>query len=299
MSFLRFYEEISSIRGFNPEKYLENKVYLINEFFKNERRDSVVVGISGGIDSALVVNIFNKAAQAKDSPIRMIVGLILPVSGSGTTGQNKAKDKALEVLNKIPVACQVMDLSPAYDSIVAQGGGSAWAQGQMASVLRTPALYYQAALLQDAGYRSIVSGTTNRDEGAYIGFYGKGSDGMVDIQPIGDLHKSEVVLLSKMLNVPVEIQIAPPAGDVWDGRVDEQMIGAPYWFIESYLIMLEKGRFDLLEMLGQEERTKADRWMENIEKIHKTNLHKYQVGLPARFVDVIPRCVPGGWSSKL
>jgi len=142
---------------------------------------------------------------------------------------------------------------------------------------------------------SIVSGTTNRDEGAYLGFYGKGSDGMVDLQPIADIHKSEVFKTSKLFNIPNEVIEAVPSGDVWDGRNDEQMIGAPYQFIEAYLIMLEKNRLDLLDELEIGDKEKAKLWISNIEKIHKTNLHKYKVGLPARFIDVMPRCVPGGW----
>jgi hypothetical protein len=58
--------------------------------------------------------------------------------------------------------------------------GTAWASGQLVSYLRTPMLYYQTALLTEQGFRSIACGTTNRDEGSYIGFFGKASDGSID-----------------------------------------------------------------------------------------------------------------------
>lgn len=296
MNFLEMYEDLSMARAFKPDQYLKKKLFKINEFFQEEKLDSVVVGVSGGIDSALVINLFNEASKLPDSPIKKVVGLILPIIGQGVTSQIKAKEKAVEVCEAAGVEYHVVYLTDAYNSMVKETGGNAWTQGQMASVLRTPMLYYWAALLQEQGFRSLVSGTTNRDEGSYLGFFGKASDGMVDIQPIGDLHKSEVILLSRKLRVPVEIRIAKPAGDVWDGRVDEQMIGAPYWFIESYLLMKEFGNFQsMLADLDPEEAEKAIKWAENIEKLHKTNEHKYKVGSPARFIDVMPRVIPGGW----
>src|SRR5690606_27646773 len=112
-----------------------------------------------------------------------------------------------------------------------------WDEGQLASIVRTPCLYYNAAILQSQGFKSIVVGTTNRDEGSYIGFFGKASDAMVDLQPIADIHKSEVYEVAKLLNIPQEIIDAKPRGDVYDGRCDEEMIGAPYWFLEMYLLM--------------------------------------------------------------
>ncbi len=164
----------------------------------------------------------------------------------------------------------------------------AWSEGQCLSVVRTPALYGAAALLQAHGLRAVVVGTTNRDEGAYLGFFGKASDAMVDLQPISDLHKSEVRALALRLGVPAEVVDATPSGDVFDGRSDEAMIGAPYDVVEAVLRLRELGRDPTLA--GHEATAAVDR-------LHAVNAHKYRVGSPAVHLDVMPRGVPGGWDN--
>jgi hypothetical protein len=131
----------------------------------------------------------------------------------------------------------------------------------------------------------VVVGTTNRDEGAYLGFFGKASDAMVDLQPISDLHKSEVRALARHLGVPDDLVDAVPSGDVHDGRVDEEMIGATYDDVELALRMRE------LELPA--------RGPAAIERKHVENAHKYRVGDPAVHLDVMPRGVPGGWSDTV
>src|SRR5213075_1289727 len=132
-----------------------------------------------------------------------------------------------------------------------------------------------------------VVGTTNRDEGAYLGFFGKASDGMVDLQPISDLHKSEVRALARHLGVPDDVVDAVASGDVHDGRNDEQMIGASYDEVEAFLRLRE---------LGLDPALCGARALAAIERQHATNRHKYAVGSPAVHLDVMPRGVPGGWS---
>jgi NAD+ synthase (glutamine-hydrolysing) len=153
-------------------------------------------------------------------------------------------------------------------------------------------LYYSAAILQAQGQPSLVVGTTNRDEGAYIGFFGKASDAMVDLQPISDLHKSEVYALAEKLGVPKSVQEAIPSGDLYSGQLDEELIGAPYWFLELYLRLLEEG---MSLSLNPVEQCLFERYQANIERLHRQNLHKYKVGSPAIHLDVLPRRILGGW----
>ena len=120
---------------------------------------------------------------------------------------------------------------------------------------------------------------------------------MVDLQPISDLHKSEVYALAKLLEIPQDIIDAPPAGDVYDGRVDEEMIGAPYWFVELYLLYLSAQDESLLQTLSDEERQQFEHYQANLEELHRKNAHKYWVGSPAVHLDVYERFVPGGWQS--
>lgn len=316
---VNFLNTLRKKRSFDTAVYVEKKSKAINQFFKENKLDSAVVGMSGGVDSAVVYSLLDHASKMKNSPIKKIVGLIMPIYGSGTTNQTEAMNKAKDFCQyKIKehhfTNCEfhVCDLTPAYEAFIRCGmyHDKPWSNGQLASIVRTPCLYHHAALLQENGFNSIVVGTTNRDEGSYIGFFGKASDAMVDLQPIADIHKSEVYQVAKLLDVCKKIIEAVPAGDVHDGRVDEEMIGAPYWFLELYLLMKqEEYSLSLNGALPKEEGINNmkkivpniydddmfKKYSKSIEKIHNKNKHKYQVGSPAHFVDVMDRKIEGGW----
>jgi NAD+ synthetase len=300
-------ELTKSLRQFDAEKYLLQKVVLINQFFSRNNLDACVLGVSGGVDSAVCLKLLEKASQQENSPIKKIRALLLPIYSVGTSGKDLATSRAEELVRNTKCEWLMQDLTSATTAYLEQADkyqqdSSAWAVGQLASIVRTPCLYFHAALLQQQGFGSLVVGTTNRDEGAYLGFFGKASDAMVDLQPIADLHKSEVYQLAKLLGVPESIVQSAPRGDVWDNKTDEEMIGAPYWFVELYLLMKE---FNLLEDFIltnylQESEQESDRilfqtYASTIEKQHQKNLHKYQVGNPAHFIDCISRKIPGGW----
>jgi NAD+ synthase (glutamine-hydrolysing) len=290
---------LRQIRNFEAQSFLAKKQLLLWQFFANNGLDAAVVGLSGGVDSALVAALCADLAKQPNSPLRKLRAIIAPIYGQGTSGQDEAKARALEQAQTLQQTCphfeyRVCDLSPAYEALLATAPqASAWAQGQMASVLRTPLFYYQAALLQEQGHRSLVLGTTNRDEGAYIGFFGKASDGMVDLQPIADLHKSEVYALAELLGVVPSILQAIPRGDVWDNQVDEDMIGAPYWFLELYQLLRCSGELtSFRQSLDETSAQYFDQKAENIERLHRQNAHKYEVGSPAHYLDVLERKVP-------
>lgn len=289
-------------RGFNAKEVLAKKLELINNFFREENLDACVVGISGGIDSALVLNLLHEASKLENSPIKKIRAMLLPIYGNGTTNQNTATEQGLNVIKNMmyeesKVYYTIKDLTNAYNGYLSNFG-KPFANGQLASIVRTPMLYYEAALLQEEGFNSIVVGTTNLSEGGYIGFYGKASDAMVDLQPISDLYKSEVYELSKLLNIHESVINAIPAGDVFDGRNDEQMIGAPYWFLELY--MNYDKNFDknfninyineienICNQFTEEEANLWNTYVSNIEALHSKNIHKYKVGSPSRNINIL------------
>ena len=279
-------------RGFDAREVAIAKIARITHWFRNEQLDAAVVGVSGGVDSALVLALLMATLREPDSPLRRVVALLMPIESRGATNQVEATARGREVASALGAEVWEAPLADALASTVAsltrasKLSFDAWAEGQTLSVMRTPALYGAAALLQSHGHRSIVCGTTNRDEGAFLGFFGKASDGMVDLQPIADLHKSEVRALARYFGVPTHIIDAAPRGDVHDGRTDEEMIGASYDEIETYLRLRELGRDPRLGVAVPAIRA--------IEARHAKNAHKYGVGSPAVMLDVLPRCVPGG-----
>lgn len=293
-----------SLRQFEPSFFLERKIDRINHLFLKNNLDACVIGVSGGIDSALTLKLLEQAMHRNGSPIKKITALIMPIYCSGTSGQNESQTRAIELVEQTNCDYLVQDLTSAADAYIKQYEEKSelkvnpWSVGQLASIVRTPCLYFHAALLQQQEFRSLVVGTTNRDEGAYLGFFGKASDAMVDLQPIADLHKSEVYQLAELLSVPQSIMQSVPRGDVWDNKTDEEMIGAPYWFIELYLLMKEFNLLDefiLTNYLQESDRILFHTYASAIEKQHQKNLHKYQVGNPAHFIDCLSRKIPGGW----
>lgn len=293
-------------RGFDPDKYLDAKILLLNSHFRQAGITSVVVGVSGGIDSAVVLGLIAKAAQQPDSPIKRIVGALLPYfTAEGTSNQDIASARGKEVVEAFGAECVLVDLSSSHAAMKASveaafaATGDAWAGGQLVSYLRTPAFYYLTALLTQEGCPAVFLGTTNRDEGGYIGYFGKAADAMVDIQVISDIHKSEVFALAERLDVPASVIEAAPTGDIYDGRTDEQLIGAPYDFIElySYYLCLEndRQREALTKNLSSAAISQFNRWSQRLQQLNKQSTHKYHGGSPAANFDIYERAVPGGW----
>ena len=291
-------------RNFRPSSYLAARVRLINDYCCQYGIGAAVVGVSGGIDSALVLALLVRAASQPNSPLRKVVPALVPMFvEAGATNQDGATSRGREVIQALGLSEALVDLSDSLrvtKQAVDRGYGRVgdpWAAGQLVSYLRTPALYYLTALLGEDGLPCLLCGTTNRDEGAYIGFFGKASDGMVDLQPISDLHKSEVRQLAEFLQLPQSVLDATPTGDTYDGRPDEAMIGAPYDFLELYQHWLCAGKPYL--QMDSEARLQWDVWAANLEELHRKNLHKYLASSVAVHLDILERAVPGGWRSEV
>lgn len=284
---------------------LAAKVGRLTRWFGDQRLDAAVIGVSGGIDSAVTLGLLQRVAAAPGSPLRRVVALLVPIDAAGATGQDRATARARLVTGALGAETWEAPFAEAHHAAVLsleKASGRAfddWSAGQLLSVLRTPALYGAVALLQAGGERPVVVGTTNRDEGAYLGFFGKASDAMVDLQPISDLHKSEVRALGALLGVPGAVVDAEPAGDVWDGRTDAEMIGADYDDVELVLRLRELGLDPASACSTLDDGRRLARAAAAVERLHERNVHKYAVGSPAVHLDVLPRGVPGGWSDEV
>ena len=301
---LALVERYRVARAFDAAGIAQSKAERLNAYLAASRLKGCVVAVSGGIDSAVVLGLVSRAARLPGSPIEQVVAVLLPVHDRlATTGQAQATARGVEVCAAFDIDPVVLDLSASYERLgcaVDQAlgvKGEGWARGQLVSYQRTPALYYLTSLLAQQGRPSVLVGTTNMDEGAYLGYFGKASDGMVDLQLISDLHKSEVRALAVALNVPASVLRVPPTGDMFDGRVDEEVFGAPYDFVELYLYALRNPAAfgQALREAGADARAQFELLAGRLERMHSYNRHKYLGKSPAVHLDVCDAHVPGGW----
>ncbi len=199
----------------------------------------IVVGLSGGIDSAVVIGL---AAMAMPGHV---VGVMLPCHSDP-----RDEDDGRLAADHFDVPALRVDLAPVYDTLLLDLRSAIAhlpasqrpvavhdevdikARVPVANLkprLRMTSLYFVANSLN-----YLVAGTGNRSE-LTIGYFTKYGDGGVDMLPIGGLLKSEVRALAKAMNVPQPIIDKPPSAGLWQGQTDESEMGFTYADLERYL----------------------------------------------------------------
>ncbi len=300
-------------RAFDPALYLKAKIALLNDYMRTSGLSVCVVAMSGGVDSALVHAIACAAKADPGSPIVDVLPVSLPYEGTttetGVTGQEGSVDRAFDVVDAFAgdngMVVQALDavhthLATQIESAVSIRPNP-WARGQIAATLRTAALSYVCTLLTKQGRPAILLGTTNRDEGSYLGYFGKYADGAVDVQVISDLHKSEVYALAGFLNVPRTVLHAIPSGDMFDGASDEEVFGVSYDYVELFTALRAMPPAVAAALRARwpaESRTHEARMAGCVEALHGYNRHKYLGRSPAVHLDVLEAAVPGGWDNR-
>lgn len=288
-------------RAFNAETWVEKKITLINDYFTQSGLSGAVIGLSGGIDSAVALTLVKRASEQAGSNIKKIVPMLLPaLNFEGATSQDSATAKGVGLCNQLGVKPVIFTKLTQLSTLITEEletvlglDSSPWARGQLVAYARTPLLYNTCSILTDNGNPALVIGTTNLSEGGYLGYVGKASDGMVDLQVISDLYKSEVYAVARYLGVTEDILNAIPTGDMYDGREDAEVFGASYDFVELYHLWLQEGADP--ELLEDETFLEG---RENLEKLHSYNGHKYLYGSPSIHLDIMNAKIPGGWNNK-
>ena len=205
---------------------LANKLtQWIKEQVLEAKKTGTVVGLSGGIDSAVVAVLCKRAFP--DTTL----AAILPCYSNKMDVAH-----AYKVSMKFKIRTELVELDPAYDSLIRilpQGEdyhtNDKLAQVNVKPRLRMITLYYLATQLN-----YLVVGTGNRSEIA-IGYYTKYGDGGVDLLPIGNLVKRQVKELAEYLEIPREIINKPPSAGLWEGQTDEGEMGLKYEELDRYL----------------------------------------------------------------
>ena len=205
---------------------------------KSSGMNVFVVGVSGGIDSAVVSTL---AAETKYN----VFALGMPIHQNPE--QESLSDAHLKWLSEkyVNVEAVKINLTNTFETFrydLERHATDNHALANTRSRLRMVTLY------QFAGqYKGIVVGTGNKVEDYGVGFYTKYGDGGVDIAPIADLYKTEVWELGKHLGVDSRIIEATPTDGLWnDGRTDEDQLGTTYVALEE---AMESGTGDAVKIL--------------------------------------------------
>jgi len=186
-------------------------------------KKGIVVGLSGGIDSA-VTAVLSKKALGEN-----VIGLILPC---GNHPQDE--ELALKVAKKFNLRVKKVELADVYKKFCEVCPGTVHiAKANLKPRLRMLTLYYFAN-----AWDYLVAGTGNKSE-LMIGYFTKYGDGGCDILPLGGLLKTEVRGLARELEIPDEIIKRAPTAGLWDGQTDEGEIGMSYLDLDRCLRAIE------------------------------------------------------------
>ena len=225
------------------EKVTDHIVNWLKAYATNAKMEGFVIGISGGIDSAVT------SALCAKTGLKLHC-LEIPI--------HQAESQVNRAMNHIKwlqenfddVETTQVDLTPVFDGFIDALPPVADEESRFLSLanararLRMTTLYYFAGL-----NRMLVAGTGNKVEDFGVGFFTKYGDGGVDLSPIADLMKSEVYAIAAYLGVNQEIIAAAPTDGLWgDDRTDEDQIGASYdeleWAMKMQALGKDKNDFE-------------------------------------------------------
>lgn len=230
----------------DPKRLRRELVDWIRTLVERTGLRGVALGLSGGVDSAVVAALSVEAIGAD-----RCLGLIMPIESAGEDAR-----LARVLAERFALPAAQVDMTAAYRDLettlgatarqveaAAGGAGTAetatgpaadpsqerLARSNIKPRLRMIALYYQANLLD-----YLVLGTGNRAEFT-LGYFTKWGDGAADAFPLADLLKHEVWALARELGVPDEIVERSPSAGLWTGQTDEQELGFTYAQVDRYL----------------------------------------------------------------
>lgn len=240
------------------ENELEQRINLAVEWLRERVQSActqgLVVGVSGGVDSAVVAGLCKRAFPEHS------IGVIMPSSSNPVDREDAlliAKTLSLKVIEVELTEPHQEILSSVKDALHTQGYSieERLCQGNLKARMRMATLYTVANALN-----YLVAGTDNAPE-SYTGYFTKYGDGGVDILPITSLTKMEVRAWAAKLGLPEKIVNRVPTAGLWPGQTDEQEMGITYDMLDRHL-------------LGEKV---PDEVVQKIETLHRQSEHKRQL----------------------
>ena len=233
-----------------------------------------VLGLSGGIDSALVVELAARAL-GKENVLAIAMPHQLSSSMSLACAQESAEHAGVkfEVVDiTSPADAAIHDAELAEDASVT----GKLRKGNIMARVRMITLYDRSARDQ-----SLVLGTSNKTE-LLLGYGTVHGDMASAVNPIGDLYKSQVVALSEHLGVPNSILNRPPSADLWEGQTDEDELGYSYDALDAFLHGMVDRRYSKEELI---QKGFPDELIQSITRRVQINQYKRRPPLVAKLAN--------------
>ncbi|MDE5592168.1 MAG: NAD+ synthase [Helicobacter sp.] len=207
---------------------IEKLVVFLRKSLKDRGFDSVVFGVSGGVDSAVVAILCQMAFGDKCH------GLLMPAVQSS----KQSVEDALRLCQKFSISYTIQPLALIQDSFSHILDGldrEPLRMGNLCARLRMICLYDYAFT-----HHCLVVGTSNKSE-IMLGYGTIFGDLACAINPIGNLYKSEIYEIASLLGVPCEILKKAPSADLYEGQSDEKELGFSYEILDRIMFCLENG----------------------------------------------------------
>jgi NAD+ synthase len=233
---------------------------FISNYLSNSSAKGVVIGLSGGLDSAVVLKLaVNALGPAK------VLGYVMP---SDTTPKEDTGD-AIGHAKSLGIRYLIKDINPLlakYSEILEDDKK---ARGNLMARIRMNILYYHAGV-----NNYLVAGTSDKSE-LYLGYFTKFGDGAADIMPIANLYKTQVRALGKFLKIPEPIVEKKSSPRLWDNHLAEDEIGMEYETIDPVLHLLVDKKMKpnaAAKKLGV-----SEKHVDTIKEMMEKNLHKREM----------------------
>ncbi len=208
----------------NAPDAISDLTVFITKTVKEAGFSKVVLGVSGGVDSALSAFLSAKALGPKN-----VLGLRLPYK----TSSQESLAHAQLVIDKLGILSKTIDISSAVDAVLENHHDvSPVRRGNIMARMRMINIYDQSAALP-----GLVVGTGNKTE-TLLGYSTIHGDGAFDFNPLADLYKAQVRQLAAELGIPEIIINKPPSADLWQGQTDEGELGYTYQDMDRLLFFL-------------------------------------------------------------